>query len=107
MYLFDRDHLPLACKVLFATGGTVIAWFTCCLFDNFLVTVLADRFSEMGEDVVVVAVVWLLFGVSRFSENKAKKQREKKFHTFFLLFFSYSNVSWNEKFTKLKKLTNK
>lgn len=70
----DWDHLPLACKVLFATGGTIIAWFTCCLFDDFLVTVIVDRFSEMGDvDTDVVVVVVVLFGVNRLSENLKNK----------------------------------
>lgn len=83
-HTFDRDHLPLACNVLFATGGTVIAGFTCCLFDNFLVT--ADRFSEIGDDdtadVTVVTAVCPLFGVNRFSVNEKKNEMQNNFTHF-------------------------
>lgn len=104
--VFDWDHLPLACNVLFATGGTIIVWFTCCLLDDFLVTVIVDRFSAMGDDdtdcgvVVVCAAAAVLFGVNRLS----KKNSEINSHINFVVFFHW-NVSWKQQ--KVYEIENK
>lgn len=114
--VFDWDHLPLACNVLFATGGTIIAWFTCCLFDDFLVTVIVDRFSVTGDDdtdfVVVVAgaaAAVVLFGVNRLSKKWSKKNNEINSHiNFSLFFFFHWNVSWKQKVYEIEnRQTNK